>query len=58
MAVVDATASEFIVEIPCAGPKGGGSERDVVFKTAAAKIQAWMSTHRTAIGGPAPASAR
>lgn len=53
MAVVDATASEFIVEIPCAGPGGGGTERDAVFKTAAAKIQAWMNAHPNAVTTPA-----
>lgn len=53
MAVVDATASEFIVEIPCAGPGGSGTERDAVFKTAAAKIQAWMNMHPNAVTTPA-----
>jgi hypothetical protein len=58
MAVVDATASEFIVEIPCAGPKGDGAVRDEVFKNSAAKIQAWMNAHPTAVAAPAPVPAR
>jgi hypothetical protein len=59
MAVVDATASELIVEIPCAGPTGTGVERDAVFKTAAAKIQNWLSDHPMAVATPAgPRAAR
>ncbi|HSI15644.1 MAG TPA: hypothetical protein VK961_26595 [Chthoniobacter sp.] len=58
MAVVDATVSQLIVEIPCAGPNGGGAERDAVFKAGAAKIQAWMNTHRTATAAPAGSVAR
>lgn len=58
MAVVDATASEFIVEIPCAGPRGGGAERDAVFKMAAAKIQAWTNAHPSAMATSAPSPAR
>ncbi|EDY21334.1 hypothetical protein CfE428DRAFT_1627 [Chthoniobacter flavus Ellin428] len=52
MAVVDATVSEFIVEIPCAGPNGPGTERDAVFKAGADKIQAWLTTHPNAIAAP------
>jgi len=58
MAVVDATASEFIVEIPCAGPSGPGTERDAVFKAGADKIQAWLTTHPNAIAAPAANGAR
>lgn len=58
MAVVDATASEFIVEIPCAGPRGSGAERDAVFKTAAARIQAWTNAHPTAMATAAPSLTR
>lgn len=55
MAVVDATASEFIVEVPCAAPDSTLGKRDAVFRTAAGKINAWLSTHPTAIGGASPA---
>jgi hypothetical protein len=58
MAVVDATAREFIVEIPCAGPGGAGAERDAIFKTAAGRIQAWMNAHPTAMAASAPPSTR
>jgi hypothetical protein len=58
MAVVDATATQFIVEIPCAGPGGAGPERDAVFKMAAAKIQTWMNAHPTAVAAPASAATR
>jgi hypothetical protein len=58
MAVVDATASELIVEIPCAGPKGRGADRDAVFKIAAARMQAWMNAHPNAVATPPAAAAR
>jgi hypothetical protein len=50
MAVVDAGARELIVEIP-----GGGYDapkRDAVFATDAAKIQAWLAAHPTAMATP------
>lgn len=54
MAVVDATASEFIVEIPYTKP---GAQRDTVFHTATGKINTWLSTHPTAAAGASPAPA-
>jgi len=52
MAVVDATASELIVEIPAGGPKADGEQRDAIFKAGAAKIQQWLSYHPTALATP------
>jgi len=50
MAVVDATASEFIVEIPYGGSDSVGSIRDQVFSAGAEKIDQWLATHPLAIG--------
>ncbi|XHR29146.1 MAG: hypothetical protein ACFUZC_00995 [Chthoniobacteraceae bacterium] len=49
MAVVDATASEFIVEIPYGGAKSTGEIRDGVFSAGAQKIEQWLSTHPDAL---------
>jgi len=48
MAVVDATASHFIVEIPMGGAKGDGVKRDQIFAAGAAKIDQWLAAHPTA----------
>ena len=48
MAVVDATATQFIVEVPMGGAKGDGARRDQVFAGAAAKIDQWLALHPTA----------
>ena len=53
MAVVDATASQFIVEIPMGGADGDGPRRDQVFAAGAAKIDQWLGAHPTA-AAPAP----
>lgn len=47
MAVTDATATEFIVEIPTRGKDGPG--RDPQFAAGAEKINAWMDTHPDAL---------
>ncbi len=49
MAVVDATASEFIVEIPYGGDYSDGEKRDQVFSAGAAKIDGWLKTHPLAV---------
>ncbi len=49
MAVVDATASELIVEIPYGGAKSNGTVRDGVFTAGAQKIEQWLSTHPDAL---------
>lgn len=49
MAVVDATASEFIVEIPYGGTDSNGEKRDQVFSAGAAKIDQWLATHPLAV---------
>jgi hypothetical protein len=54
MAVVDSSARELIVEIPCGGFKGTGADRDAIFQAAAAKIQQWLSYHPAAMATPAP----
>lgn len=54
MAVVDATASEFIVEIPYGGADSNGEKRDKVFAAGAAKIDQWLATHPQAIATPKP----
>jgi hypothetical protein len=54
MAVVDSTARELIVEIPCGGFKGTGADRDAIFQAAGAKIQQWLSYHPAATATPAP----
>jgi len=53
MAVVDATASEFIVEIPMGGKDAKGEMRDQVFAAGAAKIDQWLATHPFAVAAPA-----
>lgn len=55
VAVVDATASEFIVEIPYTEP---GANRDAVFHATTGKINAWLSTHPTAVGSAPARGAR
>jgi hypothetical protein len=52
MAVTDATASEFIVEIPYLGKNGPG--RDPLFASGAEKINAWLDTHPDAVATPKP----
>lgn len=49
MAVVDATASEFIVEIPLGGDHSDGPKRDAVFTEGAAKITTWLASHPDAV---------
>ena len=53
MAVTDATATEFIVEIPYKGLNAAG--RDPLFADGGHKIDLWLSTHPDAM--PAPAAA-
>jgi len=50
MAVTDATATEFIVEIPYSHMDGGG--RDQVFAADAKKIDQWLATHPDATPTP------
>ena len=52
MAIVDATASELIVEVPCGGPKADGALRDKIFTAAAACVQQWLGYHPAANAGP------
>lgn len=52
MAVVDATASEFIVEIPMGGGSSDGPKRDEVFRTLTPKIDQWLASHPTASAKP------
>jgi len=52
MAVVDATATEFIVEIPYGGNESNGAKRDQVFGAGAAKIDRWLATHPYAMPIP------
>jgi hypothetical protein len=52
MAVVDATASEFIVEIPLGGGDANGTRRDQVFSDGAAKIEKWLTSHPGAVASP------
>jgi hypothetical protein len=54
MAVVDATASQLIIEVPMGGAKGDGAKRDRVFAAAAAKIDQWLTTHPGALPTPPP----
>ena len=54
MAVVDATASQLIIEVPMGGVKSDGAKRDRVFAAAAAKIDQWLATHPGAIPTPPP----
>jgi len=49
MAVVDATATEFIVEIPYGGNDSNGAKRDQVFGAGAVKIDQWLTTHPYAV---------
>ena len=49
MAVVDATATEFIVEIPYGGAHSDGGKRDEVFSAGAVKIDQWLATHPLAV---------
>jgi hypothetical protein len=48
MAVVDATATEFIVEIPMGGGSSDGAKRDEVFRALTPKINQWLATHPSA----------
>ena len=50
MAVTDATATEFIVEIPARGLDG--LSRDTIFAEGAKKIDLWLSTHPDAVTKP------
>lgn len=52
MAVVDSTASEFIVEVPMGGKDSSVEKRDSIFLGAAAKIETWLEKHPDAIGAP------
>jgi hypothetical protein len=47
MAVVDATATEFIVEIPCRGLDCSG--RDELFAAGGRQIDQWLATHPDAV---------
>lgn len=49
MAVTDATATEFIVEIPMGGGGSDGRKRDEVFKAGADKIDQWWAVHPAAV---------
>jgi hypothetical protein len=53
MAVVDATASELVVEIPLGGFKADGPQRDAVFQAGAARIYQWLTYHPMAQALPA-----
>jgi len=48
MAVVDATATQFIVEIPLGGANSDGLRRDKIFAAGATKIDQWLAAHPTA----------
>jgi hypothetical protein len=50
MAVTDATATEFIVEIPFRHLDGPG--RDQLFAAGCAKIDQWLATHPNAVATP------
>jgi hypothetical protein len=50
MAVTDATAQEFIVEIPTSNQDGAG--RDTLFADGAKKIDLWLSIHPDAVTKP------
>jgi len=52
MSVVDATATEFIVEIPFRNLDGPG--RDPIFAAGGRKIDQWLATHPDAVPTPAP----
>jgi len=52
MAVTDATASEFIVEIPYKNMDQSG--RNELFKAGGDKIDQWLATHPDAVATPAP----
>jgi len=47
MAVTDATATEFIVEIPCRNKDGPA--RDLIYAAGAKKINDWLDTHPVAV---------
>ena len=53
MAVVDASAQEFIVEIPYGGNGSTGAVRDEVFTKGAQKIEQWLAYHPDAMATPA-----
>jgi len=53
MAVVDATATEFIVEIPFRNLDGNG--RDQLFAAGGRVIDQWLATHPEAVPTPGPA---
>lgn len=52
MAVTDATATEFIVEIPFRDLDGAG--RDALFAAGGRQIDQWLATHPDAVPTPAP----
>jgi len=52
MAVTDATASEFITEIPFRNLDGPG--RDALFAAGGKKIDSWLATHPRAVSNDAP----
>jgi hypothetical protein len=54
MAVTDASASEFIVEIPFRDALA--VQRDQIFAQGAWKIDQWLATHPDAMASPAPVS--
>ena len=54
MAVVDATATEFIVEVPCRGLDGAG--REPFFAEGGRRIDQWLATHPDALPTPVPAT--
>ena len=54
MAVVDATATEFITEIPFRGLDGNG--RDPLFAAGGREIDQWLATHPAAMATPASAN--
>lgn len=56
MAVVDASAKEFIVEIPYGGNNSNGAVRDEVFTKGAQKIEQWLAYHPDAMAAPTPAA--
>jgi len=55
MAVTDASASEFIVEIPYRGLNSAG--REPIFADGGRKIDQWLATHPMAMPTPAPVDA-
>lgn len=54
MAVVDASASQLIIEVPMGGAKADGAKRDRVFAGAAERIDKWLAAHPDALPTPPP----